>query len=605
LIVRRVGSVVLALALALTGCTGHSENGDDDVVVVSVDYLFGSLNAATAAGTTPGSTMVRGLVQTGFFTTDDDGTIVANTSFGTVEKISDAPLTVQYTIATDATWSDGVPVTSADLLLEWAARSGQLDEIVPVVGGDGRVPEPPDADQSVAFWAASPALVHVQAIPTTGAQTLTLVYSTPVADWATALDVNVPAHVVGRLALDGRRGSPTPTTALGWADLVASAIVSVDRDALVPVSRQWRSFGTREALAADPGLAVTTGPYRIAEVSDERVEMVLNEHYTGERPGSVATVVVRTDLDPLAQLRAVRSGTVDLAVPMSTPDVRAAADDDKLAVSTSGGAVLQLWLGEQPTSPFAGGSALANRTAFVGALNRAELARTAEARASDVVLAQVGPTWQPPAPGDLDPGDGEPEAGEGEPAEQPEQPADEQAEPEAPPEPPAPRTPAVSPTSRVPVRLLVDTNDPVRAALAEAITEQVSAVGFDVTLVTTDITVALWSQPGRWDVALVPVTQEPLPVSAIVARWRTNGAANVTHHSDDALDATLDALVAQADPARTAAGLAAVASSVTARNVVVPLVHQPLMSVVATTSTPVTPPNWAACDLSAWWAWLP
>ncbi len=612
--VRRVllaGVAVLVSAAMLATAAGCSDSGGvsaDDTVVVSTDYPFGSLNAATAAGRTPGSTLVRSLVQSGFTTTDTTGAVVENPSFGTVEKLSDSPLTVRYTIADDVTWSDGVPVTPADLLLEWAARSGQFDEIVPIVGGDGTQPVPPDAEQSVVFWATSPALRHVQAVPTVEGSSLTLVYSTPVADWRTALDVNLPAHVVGRLALGGGTTEasptptgtpePTPTTAAGWADAVAAAVSTVDRKALVAISQQWRSLGDEASLAADPSLAVTCGPYQISQVTDEGTVLVPNEHYTGERPGTTATVEVRTDLNPLDQVRGVRSGSVDVALPVNTPDVRAAADDEALTVRAGDGAVLQLWLGEQSTSPFASpADGAARRAAFVEALDTSALARLSGASATDVLLPQVGTGEASSAPASGEPAeDGATPDVAGDPAGDPAE-EDSTSEP----------TPTV-PAARVPVRLLVDTDDPVRAALAEAIVDQAAEAGFDVALVTTDLTVALWSQPGRWDAALVPVAQEPSAVSGVVARWRTGGASNVTDHSDAALDALLDSLVTQADPAAAAASLTEVADVLHASHVVVPLVRQPVMSVVPSGDTrlaKVGPPDWADVDLTVWWTWLP
>ncbi|MCL2092303.1 MAG: ABC transporter substrate-binding protein [Micrococcales bacterium] len=620
---RRIGSaaatvLVAALLVTLVGCGDRGRSRDDAAVVVSTDYRFGSLNAATAAGRTPGSTLVRGLVQSGFTTTDATGAVVADASFGTVEKLSDSPLTVRYTIADGVTWSDGVPVTPADLLLEWAARSGQLDEIVPLVGGDGTAPVPPDVDQSVAFWAASPALVHVQAVPTVEGRSLTLVYSTPVADWLTALDVNVPAHVVGRLALQPTAARPSPTgtpepapTTAGWADAVAAAIGAVDRDALVAISRQWRAYGERAALVADPTLAVTCGPYRIAQITDERTVLVPDQHYTGERPGTIPTVEIRADLDPLAQVRAVRSGGVDVALPVSSPDVHTAAGDGALTVRTGPGAVLQLWLGEQPTSPFAGDAGAARRSAFVAALDRTALVRLSGAAAADVVLPQVGPDWTASETALEDPADPAEDLTDqvGDPADPTDGPADQAEDPaDAPAGDPADQPVPTVPAARVPVRLLVDSDDPVRAALAAAIVDQAGAAGFDVTRVTTDLTVALWSQPGRWDAALVPVVQDPLPVSGVVARWRTGGAANVTAHSDARLDALLDAVVAQTDPAAATAALTGIDDVLDTAHVVVPLVRQPVMSVVRRSDTrlaAVRPPDWAVADLSGWWAWLP
>ena len=45
-----------------------------------------------------------------------------------MEKVSDNPLTVKYTINEGVKWSDGTPVTAADLVLQWAAFSGYYDD---------------------------------------------------------------------------------------------------------------------------------------------------------------------------------------------------------------------------------------------------------------------------------------------------------------------------------------------------------------------------------------------------------------------------------------------------------------------------------------------
>ena len=45
-----------------------------------------------------------------------------------MEKTSDDPLTVKYTINEDLKWSDGEPITADDLLLGWAIGSGYYDD---------------------------------------------------------------------------------------------------------------------------------------------------------------------------------------------------------------------------------------------------------------------------------------------------------------------------------------------------------------------------------------------------------------------------------------------------------------------------------------------
>ncbi|MBO9570267.1 MAG: hypothetical protein J7503_15785, partial [Cellulomonas iranensis] len=154
--------LVVVLTGALAACTSDPvDPARAGTVAVGVDLPFVSLNGATAAGRAPGSVLVRGLVQSGFTTLAADGTVEQDASFGTVEKVADDPLTVRYTIAPTARWSDGVAVTPADLLLEWAARSGQLDEVVPELDADGAPAG--DLDDVVAFGATSAALAHASA----------------------------------------------------------------------------------------------------------------------------------------------------------------------------------------------------------------------------------------------------------------------------------------------------------------------------------------------------------------------------------------------------------------------------------------------------------
>ena len=639
----RVGAArgaAAGLALALTGTLAACTSVPVDparagTVVVAVDLPFASLNAATTAGRAPGSVLVRGLVQSGFTALADDGTVGHDASFGTVEKLADAPLTVRYTIAPTATWSDGVPVTPADLLLEWAARSGQLDEVVPELDAAGAPTG--DLDDVVAFGATSAALAHASAVPTVDRATVTVVYDTPVADWPVALDVNLPAHVVGRLALDpaavaaptpaaatpspvasptpdgstaGSSGAtPAPDTASSpsspsspsaaeaerWAAAVVTAVQQQDRAALVPLSRVWRSAGRAGDVAADPVLSTTTGPYVLTRVGADGVEAVRNAAYQGDRPAAFDRVRVRTDLDPLAQVAAVASDEIDVAAPLSTSDVLGAArEDDRLAVRTGGDAVLQLVVQEGAGGVFdaASHAAAPDPAATVAGLRRAFLATVpradavtdavaplwSDAEASDVVAAQVGS--RAPAATTVLPADAADGAGE--------------------------ETPTV--------RVLTNAADPVRAAVLDGVLDAASRAGFAVEPVeVTDPAGTLRTRPEDWDVAILPVAQEDLPVAALAARWRSGGATNVTGHADAGLDALLDALVAQTDPAAVPAQVVAVSDALVAAGAVLPIVRTPALTVTAARSAdadaglPVLDPVPAltpgAADLTWWWDW--
>ncbi|UZN04382.1 ABC transporter substrate-binding protein [Cellulomonas sp. S1-8] len=646
---RTAGAVALVLGLGATAaCTTEPEDPSRaGTVVVSADLPFASLNGATAAGRAPGSVLVRGLVQSGFTVLALDGTVTTDPSFGTVEKVADAPLTVRYTIAPTATWSDGVPVTPADLLLEWAARSGQLDEVVPQPGPDGRPGEVPD--DVVAFGATSAVVARASAVPTVDGATVTVVYDTPVADWLPALDVNLPAHVVGRLALDpdapdlpaarddasptstpsaspadaadgtatpsatptadatveptaGPTAEPTDTPtgdaveqATAWAQAVVTAVQQQDRAALVPLAQVWRAAGRTGDVADDPTLTTTTGPYVLARVDATGVEAVRNDAYTGDGPAAFDRVRVRTDLDPLAQVDALAADEVDVAAPLSTPDVLAAAEAlEDVALRTDGDAVLQVVLQQggggvfdpathaSAADPAAVTAAL--RTGFLASVPREQVVADAvrplwaRGEVSDVVAAQVGPA----APGST--------------------PVDDEDATPAPPDEP------------LTVRVLTNSADPLRATALELLTAAAADAGFEVVAVAADDPAqALRTRPEDWDAALVPVVQEDLPVAGFVTRWRSGGATNVTGHADPALDVVLDALAAQTDAQDAADGVTTVSDALRAGGAVLPVVRTPVLTVAAArdaesdpglpvvADVPVLTP--AAADLTWWWGW--
>ena len=592
----RIGVVTLVAVLGVAGCTQDAPQPDrTGTVVVTVGTPFTSLNGGTAEGRAPGSTLVRSLAQAGFVSLDEDGTAVLDEGFGTVQKVSDAPLTVTYTIDPAATWSDGTAVTPADLLLEWAARSGQLDDVTPVLDAEGGITNVDELDAGVAFAAASPALVQAQQVPTVAGATLTLVYATPVPDWQVALDVNLPAHVVGQLAL----GVEDPAAA---AAAVSTAIVTEDKAALSSISGAWRTDFDADSLAQHVDQAVSTGPYAVdVIVPGDRVELVRNDEYAGDGAATYDRVVVRSDLDPLEQVEALAAGAVDVVAPTDTRDVLdALAEVTGADVRTGGDSTLQLQLQAGGGSAFdpathGGDLAVASavRQAFLLTVPRDALVAEVvaplwpEAEVASALLPTVGPE----AGGDVVPSGPADVAG-------------------------ARRLlDDAGVTERIAVDVLVNTADPARMAMLALITEVASDVGFDVEPYTPvgGLGPDLVGQPGAWDAALVPVPQSDLPIDSVLSRWRTSGATNVTGWTDPATDAAAATLASTIDPAAVDAPLAAVAESLEAGGAVLSLVRQPVVVATRGSAAPtagttpaapdVEPLALGRADLTSWWAW--
>ena len=89
---------------------------------------FNTFNPNTADGNTDINSKISYATHSGFFYIDNKLNVVRNEKFGKMEKVSDNPLTVKYTINEGVKWSDGTPSTAADLVLQWAAFSGYYDD---------------------------------------------------------------------------------------------------------------------------------------------------------------------------------------------------------------------------------------------------------------------------------------------------------------------------------------------------------------------------------------------------------------------------------------------------------------------------------------------
>src|SRR6187200_758181 len=123
------GAVVATIAaLSLAACSAQNGVVENTTVSVAWNQALYSFNVNTTTGNATANTNVLNLTQQGFNYYDNEFTLQKNTDFGTYEKLSDDPLTVKYTINAGVTWSDGVAVDAADLLLNWVALSGAYNE---------------------------------------------------------------------------------------------------------------------------------------------------------------------------------------------------------------------------------------------------------------------------------------------------------------------------------------------------------------------------------------------------------------------------------------------------------------------------------------------
>jgi peptide/nickel transport system substrate-binding protein len=331
-------AVVAVGALVLSGCSQpySSEVVKGSEITVAYNSGFFSYNSLTAAGNNTANGNITYMSNSGFSYYDDVPTLVRNTAFGSFEKTSDDPLTVVYTIADGVTWSDGVPVTAADMLLQWAASSGNVES-------------------GTAFAPASTAgLSLVTQVPevSNNNKTVTLVYDKPYVDWELAFGIGVSAHGTYGLAMPDEYA---PTLAL-WASYqaaaddakdaaltayqdsakafgetaqaaVVSAIQDGDTAALEPLATAWNEAYAYTTMPDNPLMYLSNGRYVISDIAeDEYITLSANPLDTWDSSAKFEKITVRTIADSTAALQALQNGELDIWSGQPTADTLAVAE---------------------------------------------------------------------------------------------------------------------------------------------------------------------------------------------------------------------------------------------------------------------------------------
>ncbi|MCY7412106.1 MAG: ABC transporter substrate-binding protein, partial [Salinibacterium sp.] len=346
---RLLGAASLALTatLLLSGCIGPGPSivtGSE--VNIGSNVPFTSMNPQSHSGDTDTNIAVAAATGARFFNFDETAAVVFDPSFGSVTKLSDDPLVVRYTVADGVRWSDGVAVDGADLLLNWAALSGVLND--PELSRSDVFETDTDADtedyradlpdDAVYFdTGVNPerprGIQLARAIPqlSDDRKSITMTYSAPFADWAIAMpSAGSPAHVAAGATLDIEGSNQAK-------DAVIAAVLDGDVTALGPLSKFWNTGFSVAALdltdndgsAVDDNLSVlvSNGPYLISDILPEQfVTLAQNPNYVGAHRPEFETVTFRYFRDPLASIQGLNNGAVQVATPPLTESVVSALE---------------------------------------------------------------------------------------------------------------------------------------------------------------------------------------------------------------------------------------------------------------------------------------
>lgn len=324
------GLLAGALALTLAACSTPLPNSVVPGSSATVGWTgrLTSTNAASTQGATAGNLDVAALTR-GQFAVTVDGAAVIDESFGTATITNPETFTVRYDLAEPA-WSDGIPVDAADLMLAWAAGSNALTTIEEADEGaestDGGADSTdeeadPDAEPPATFDSVPTGLTESEQISDYDqfGRWIEVRFDHPVVDWQTALDVAVPAHVVGELAFDLH----DPMEA---KQAVIDAITGRDTDALAAITAVWNSgFTLPEGDGSNipDDLLLSNGPYRISQVDQRNTDaQVVTLEVNTEYTGSAQPELERVDLaqTPSSQLLTQIGSSVDVVAVRPTAE---------------------------------------------------------------------------------------------------------------------------------------------------------------------------------------------------------------------------------------------------------------------------------------------
>lgn len=269
-----------ALALVAASCSSEESDSGDQAALSDPEsynytgYMVNSQLATTNAGTAFGSTTSAAQLSTrlypGLFVPGPSGQLIPNADLVETEKLPPAAdsdqESVRLTLADDATFSDGAPVTCDDYLLAYTAGTHPVEfaSHMPLMND----------------------IADIECAPHSKAFTLTF-YKDQGHRWRQMFGPGtvMPAHALAQ------------KTDMSMEDLNA-ALHAEDMAALQPVAELWRYGFSTAKDDFDPELQVSYGPFTAEKVGDSgEVFLKANEQYRGDKPALDRLVVWPSSAD--------------------------------------------------------------------------------------------------------------------------------------------------------------------------------------------------------------------------------------------------------------------------------------------------------------------
>jgi peptide/nickel transport system substrate-binding protein len=333
------GAGVAVTALALAGCTTApaeetpAESGG--TITVATTNAFTSFNGDTPDANLDTNGMVGyltgvsgGLGLGGFLRLDKDFSILSNDDFGTIETVSEDPLTVKYTLNEGLTWSDGEPITADDMLVNWAQSSGWFDDAVI----DGSTGDVTNGGTQYFTLAGSTAGIDTTAFPEIGDDnmSMTITYSTPYVDYQLFNPIGKPAHVLAEKAGVSLEEFVELINTLPEGNPDAPVAPNATLKAAADF---WNTGYDVTTMPSDESLLVASGPFIVTDFQAESsITLEKNPEYKGTMSPAYDQLIIRFIGDANAQVTALQNGEVNAIQPQPSADTLTALEANNATV---------------------------------------------------------------------------------------------------------------------------------------------------------------------------------------------------------------------------------------------------------------------------------
>ncbi|WP_336922963.1 ABC transporter family substrate-binding protein [Aquipuribacter sp. SD81] len=269
-----------------TGASAGEAAGSGTFTWAYEQEIF-SYNSDTAETNASANAVALNPVLRGFWYFGPEGTVEPDEEFGTFEVTSEDPLTIDYTFAEEAVWSDGEPIDCDDAVLYWAAQNGGFPEFSAAGNTGYESHARPDCED--------------------GDKSFTVTYDTPYADYAATYGAMKPAHVLERES--------------GVEDIIA-AVDAGDAEALSPAAEFWNTGWNFAPGEWNSETALSSGPYVVDSwEAGQSLTYTANPEWWGTPPAS-DTIVTRFIAQD-AQAQALQNGEIQAMAPQPSPDLLA------------------------------------------------------------------------------------------------------------------------------------------------------------------------------------------------------------------------------------------------------------------------------------------